>query len=99
MDAPIKPAEHISHELAKSTFKAISWTGGVQAFLAAVTLLWTFWRFYSDRKEKEKKKKKKEEKDEKRRNLADEEDGKRRGNADRGTRRDGRGRKKQQRRG
>ena len=65
---PIKPAEHISHDLSRSTIIAIATTGGLSALLMAMVLVWNIWSFQTERADRRvKEKKEEEEKEEERR--------------------------------
>ena len=76
---PITPAEHTSHDIAKQTKLAITWTGAVQAFIALLAAFLGLWKLRFDEKKEEakeekKKKKKKEEKKEEEKEKKEEEE-------------------------
>lgn len=52
---PITPAEHTSHNIAEQTRRAIIWTGGVQAIIAALAAIFGLWKLLIDEQKEEKK--------------------------------------------
>ncbi len=72
---PITPAEHTSHSISEATRWAITWTGGVQAIIAALAAIFGLWKLLIDEEKEEKKEEEKKKKEEdKKKKKKEEED-------------------------